>query len=126
MVETRREDFCVDEIIKKMKSPRSGALSIYLGTVREFPEGVGLEFEKSSQAAQMLGEIRERAIDRFEIEDVAIVHRVGFLGISENIVLVAVSAAHREAAFSACRSIIDDIKDLHKSWGGEVSRHKST
>lgn len=126
MVETRREDFCVDEIIKRMKSPRSGALSIYLGTVREFPAGVGLEFEESTQVVQILGEIRERAIDRFEIEDVAIVHRVGFLGISENIVLVAVSAAHREAAFSACRSIIDDIKDLHKSWGGEVSRHKST
>lgn len=126
MVETRREDFCVDEIIKKMKSPKSGALSIYLGTVREFPEGVGLEFEESSRAAQILGEIRERAIDRFEVEDVAIIHRVGFLGISENIVLVAVSAAHRESAFSACKSIIDDIKDLHKSWGREVSRQKST
>src|SRR4030042_85775 len=106
MVETRREDFCVDEIIQKMKSPKSGALSIYLGTVREFPEGVGLEFEESSRAAQILGEIRERAIDRFEVEDVAIIHRVGFLGISENIVLVAVSAAHRESAFS---TIFSDI-----------------
>jgi molybdopterin synthase catalytic subunit len=126
MIETRREDFCVDEIIKKMKSPNTGALSIYMGTVREFPEGVGLEFEDSSRAAQILGEIRERAINRFDVEDVAIIHRVGFLGISENIVLVAVSATHREPAFGACKSIIDDIKDLHKSWGREVSRQKST
>jgi molybdopterin synthase catalytic subunit len=43
MIEIRREDFSIDEITKKMKSPKIGALSIYLGTVREVPEGVGLE-----------------------------------------------------------------------------------
>jgi len=122
MIEIRREDFCVDEIIKKMKAPKIGALSIYLGTVREFPEGVGLEFEGNNQAAQRLREIEERAINRLDVEDVAVMHRVGFLGISENIVLVGVSASHRESAFSACRSIIDDIKDSHKSWGKVVSK----
>jgi molybdopterin synthase catalytic subunit len=122
MIEIRREDFSVDEIIKRMKAPKIGALSVYLGTVREFPEGAGLEFEGNNQAAQRLEEIEERAINRFGVEDVAIVHRVGFLGISENIVLVAVSASHREPAFNACRSIIDDIKDLHKSWGRMVSK----
>ncbi len=122
MVEIRRADFCVDEIIKKMKAPKIGALSIYVGTVREFPEGVGLEFADNDQAAQKLREIRERVINRFDVEDVAIMHRVGLLGVSENIVLVAVSASHREAAFGACRSIIDDIKDLHKSWVKVVSR----
>jgi molybdopterin synthase catalytic subunit len=122
MIEIRREDFCVDEIIKKMKAPKIGALSIYLGTVREFPEGVGLKFEANDQAAERLREIREKAINSFDVEDVAIIHRVGFLGVSENIVLVAVSASHRESAFSACRCIIDDIKDLHKSWGKVVSK----
>jgi molybdopterin synthase catalytic subunit len=122
MIEIGREDFCVDEIIKKMKAPNIGALSIYLGTVREFSEGVGLEFEGNEQAAQRLRQIRERAINRFDVEDVAIMHRVGSLGVSESIVLVAVSASHREAAFSACRSIIDDIKDLHRSWVKVVSK----
>jgi len=122
MVEIRREDFSVDEIIKNMKAPRIGALSVYVGTVREFPEGVGLEFADNDRAAQKLGEIRDRSINRYDVEDVAIVHRVGLLGVSENIVLVAVSASHREAAFTACRSIIDDIKDLHKSWVTVVSK----
>jgi molybdopterin synthase catalytic subunit len=122
MIEIRREDFCVDEIIKKMKAPKIGALSIYVGTVREFPEGVGLEFAGNDQAAEKLREIKERAINGFDVEDVVIMHRVGFLGVSENIVLVAVSSSHRESAFSACRSIIDDIKDLHKSWGKVVSK----
>jgi molybdopterin synthase catalytic subunit len=116
MVEIGREDFCVDEIIKKLKAPKIGAVSIYLGTVREFPQGVGLEFADNAKATQKLREIRQRAIDRFDLEDVAIAHRVGLLGVSESIVLVAVSASHREAAFTACSSIIDDIKDLHESW----------
>ena len=122
MIEIRREDFSVDEITKMMKDPKIGAISIYLGTVREFPSGNGLEFKDDNQAVRKLEEIEKRAIDRFDVKDVAIVHRVGFLGISENIVLVAVSASHREPAFDACRSIIDDIKDLHKSWGREVPK----
>ena len=122
MIETRREDFSVDDVTKKMMNPKIGAISIYLGTVREFPRGLGLEFEDNKQAVLKLQEIEKRAIDRFDVEEVAIVHRVGFLGISENILLVAVSAAHREPAFNACRSIIDDIKDFHKSWGKEVPK----
>jgi len=122
MIEIRREDFSVDDITKKMMNPKIGAISIYLGTVREFPRGLGLEFEDDNHAVRKLEEIEKRAIDRFDVEEVAIVHRVGFLGISENILLVAVSAAHREPAFDACRSIIDDIKDFHKSWGKEVPK----
>jgi molybdopterin synthase catalytic subunit len=122
MVEIRREDFSIDEIIKKMKQPNIGAISIYLGTVREFPEGVGLEFEKDGQAIQKLEEIEKRAINIFDVEGVVIIHRVGFLGISENILLVAVSASHRGPAFDACRSIIDEVKDFHKSWGKEVPK----
>jgi molybdopterin synthase catalytic subunit len=122
MIEIRREDFSIDDITKRMVNPKIGAISIYLGTVREFPRGLGLEFEDDNTAARNLGEIEKRAIDRFDVEEVAIVHRVGFLGISENILLVAVSAAHREPAFSACRSIVDDIKDFHKSWGKEIPK----
>jgi molybdopterin synthase catalytic subunit len=120
MIEVRREDFSIDEITGKMRDPKIGAISIYVGTVREFPEGLGLEFENYDHTVQKLEEIEKRTINRFDVEDVAIIHRVGFLGISENILLVAVSASHRGPAFDACRSIIDDIKDFHKSWGKEV------
>jgi molybdopterin synthase catalytic subunit len=122
MIEIRREDFSIDEITTKMKNPKIGAISIYLGTVREFPEGLGLEFENYNHAVQKLEEIEKRAINKFDVEDVAIIHRVGFLSISENILLVAVSASHREPAFDACRGIIDDIKDFHKSWRKEVPK----
>ena len=120
MIEIRKEDFSIDEIVKKMKSPRIGALLTYLGTVREFPQGTGLGFEDDKNAIQKLEEIRKRAINRFDIEDVTIIHRVGFLSVSQNILLVAVSASRREPAFEACRCILDDIKDFHKSWRKEI------
>ena len=120
MIEIRRDDFSVDEIVEKVKSPRIGAILTYLGTVREFPEGTGLKFENDKNAIRKLEEIKKRAINEFDIEDVAIMHRVGFLGISENILLIAISASHREPAFAACKCIIDDIKDFHKSWKKEV------
>jgi molybdopterin synthase catalytic subunit len=122
MVEIGRKDFDIDEIIRKMQNPKIGAISVYLGTVREFPEGMGLEFEENDSAVRELEQIEKRAIDRFDIEDISIIHRTAFLGISENILLVAVSASHREPAFDACRQIIDEIKDLHKSWGRELSK----
>jgi len=122
MIEIRKEDFSVDEIVGRMKSPKIGAIIAYVGTVREFPEGAGLKFNEDDNAIQKLEEIRKDAIDRYDIEDVAIIHRVGSLSISENILLVAVSASHRWAAFDACKSIINDIKDFHKSWKKEVRK----
>ena len=122
MVEIRREDFSVDDITEKMRDPEIGAIAIYLGTVREFPEGGGMEFEENDSGVRELEQIEKRAINGFDIREVAIVHRTGFLGISENILLIAVSAAHRGPAFDACRRIIDEIKDLHKSWGRELSK----
>ena len=101
MIEIRREDFSLDEITRKMKKPRIGAIITYLGTVREFPEGAGLKFADDKNVIQELEEIREKAIGRFDIEDVAIIHRVGFLPVTDSILLIAVSASHREPAFSA-------------------------
>jgi molybdopterin synthase catalytic subunit len=120
MIEIRKEDFFIDEVVERMKSPKIGAILTYLGTVREFPEGAGLKFKDNKNAVQKLEKIRERAISRFDIKDVAIIHRVGFLSVSEGILLIAVSASHREPAFLAVRDIVDGIKDFHKLWKKEV------
>ena len=122
MIEIRREDISIDEVVQKMKSPKIGAVLAYLGTVREFPSGNGLEFRDDSNAIHRLGEIRQRAIAQFDVEDVAIVHRIGFLSISESILMVAVSASHRWAAFDACLSIVGEIKALHESWKKAISK----
>lgn len=105
-----------------MKDLRIGAIITYLGTVCEFSDGVGLEFKDNEQAIQRLQEIENEALNRFGIDDVAIIHRVGFLPVSEDILLVAISASHREPAFATCKCIIDDMKQLHRSWRKEVQK----
>ncbi len=122
MIQLTKEDFSVDEAVGRMKNPGVGVILTYVGMVREFPEGLGLEFESSSDALERLEDIREMAISAFDVEDVAIIHRTGFLRLSDNILLVAVSASHRGAAFDACQRIIDEIKTLHESWAKEVRR----
>jgi len=122
MVKIRKGDFSLDEVVARMRSPEVGVIIAYCGTVRQFPGGAGLNFADRKEALQELKEIEKRAIDEFDIAAVAIIHRVGFLGITENILLVAVSAAHRGAAFDACNSIINEIKGLHKSWRREVQK----
>jgi len=122
MIQLTKEDFSVDEALRMMKNPGVGAVLTYVGMVREFPEGLGLEFESKSEALEKLEDIREMAISTFDVEDVAIIHRTGFLRLSDNILLVAVSASHRGAAFDACQRIIDEIKTLHESWAKEVWR----
>ena len=122
MVEIRKGDFSIDEVAAGMRSPEVGAIITYTGTVRQFPGGAGLSFEDRQEAIQSLKQIEKRAVEKFDIAAVAIIHRVGFLGITENILLVAVSAAHRGAAFDAISSIINEIKSLHKSWQREVQK----
>jgi molybdopterin synthase catalytic subunit len=122
MIQLTKEDFSVDEAVRMMKNPGVGAILTYVGTVREFPDGLGLEFESSSDALERLEDLREMAISTFDVEDVAIVHRTGFLRLSDNVLLVAVSASHREPAFDACQRVIDEIKTLHKSWAKEVRK----
>lgn len=120
MVEVRREDFSVAEIVAKMKNPKIGAMVIYLGVVREFPQGSGLEFEDKKEIVQKLQRVEDSVINRFDVQDIAIIHRVGALSISDSILLIAVSAPHRQTAFDACKHIVDEIKDLHKSWTKEI------
>jgi len=55
------------------------------------------------------------------VEDAAIIHRVGPIRVSENIVLIAVAAAHREEAFEACRFILEEVKRLVPIWKKEYT-----
>lgn len=123
MIEVRKGDFSADEIIAGMKKPQIGAIVVYVGTVRNFSaekQIERLEFAVDDEAiSKRLEEIEKAARDNFAIDDIVIVHRVGTLRVSDNILLIAVSAAHREPAFNACGYIIDTIKIAHALWRKE-------
>src|SRR5690242_1882894 len=70
-------------------------------------------------ALQEMESLAVQALQQFQVRDVAIVHRLGRLGIGETSVLIAVASAHRAAAFDACRFAIDTLKRTVPIWKKE-------
>jgi molybdopterin synthase catalytic subunit len=102
---------------------RVGGYASFDCWVRDHYEGravTGLRYEAYAELAQSEGEaILADAVARFDILDAACVHRTGDLAIGELAVWVGVSAAHRDAAFAACRWIIDEVKARVPIWKHE-------
>ena len=124
MIEITNEDFSINEIVKKMKSSEIGCIVTFVGTVRSLsPQGTveTIEIESYTEMAkERLSELVEYTKKHFEIADVSIIHRVGKLEPSENIVCIAVSAAHRKDAFKACEWLIDELKKCVPIWKTET------
>jgi molybdopterin synthase catalytic subunit len=108
---------------QKLTNPQSGAYASFEGWVRDHNEGKQvrfLEYEAYSQLAESQARsIMVEAREKFEILEIQCVHRVGRLAIGEMAVYVGVSAAHRDAAFKACRYLIDQIKYRLPIWKKE-------
>lgn len=102
---------------------RCGALATFEGWVRDHHEGRAvekLEYEAFAALARNEGErIISEAMNRFAIEQARCVHRVGALAIGEIAVWVGVTAVHRDAAFEACRYVIDEVKHRVPIWKKE-------
>jgi molybdopterin synthase catalytic subunit len=101
----------------------SGAFVLFEGWVRDHNDGrkvLQLEYEVYEPLAITEGNaILQEARERFTISLAAAVHRKGLLALTEPAVLVGVSAAHRGAAFDACRYIIDEVKARLPIWKRE-------
>lgn len=101
----------------------AGGLVSFEGRVRNHNEGqavLRLEYEAFAELANQEGQlIIDEALRRFAIIGASCVHRVGPLAIGDMAVWVGVSAAHRAAAFDACRYIIDEVKRRVPIWKKE-------
>ena len=100
-----------------------GAVVTFVGTVRDVNEGdavATLELEHyPGMTEKALRAIEAEARERFNVRGIAIVHRVGPLAPGDPIVLVAVTSAHRGAAFDACRFVMDYLKTRAPFWKKE-------
>jgi molybdopterin converting factor subunit 1 len=111
------------ELVESIKAPEDGAVVVFDGFVRNNFKGrqtLYLEYE----AYEPMAYAKMRAIgveirEKFSVHRIAIVHRLGRLEIGETSVLIAVSAAHRAAAFDACRYAIDTLKRTVPIWKKE-------
>lgn len=105
-------------------SANFGATSIFIGTMRDYNEGVGvqsmtLEYYPGMTEKQ-LEKIIADADQRWQIIDTYIVHRVGEIKPDDTIVVVAVWSSHRGDAFDACRFIMEALKSTAPFWKKEV------
>jgi molybdopterin synthase catalytic subunit len=115
--------FDIATLRAQLLDARVGAYASFEGWVRDHSDGRsvhGLRYEAYATLAASEGaRILEQAKARFEILDAGCVHRTGDLGIGELAVWVGVTAAHRDAAFAACRFVIDEVKSRVPIWKHE-------
>jgi molybdopterin synthase catalytic subunit len=126
-VRVQAEDFDVGAEIAALRhgDARVGAVATFVGTVRDVNEGRGVATmtlehypgmtEKSLQA------IVDEAKQRFDVYRLLVVHRIGELAPTDQIVLVVVTSAHRGEAFDACRFVMDYLKTRAPFWKKEAT-----
>ena len=124
-IRVQQQDFDMNEELERLRAGRHdiGAVVSFLGTVRDIHNGetvLSMELEHYPEMTEnVLKDIADEALKRWNILDVTIIHRVGKLKPSDQIVLIAVASGHRGEAFSACEYIIDTLKDRAPFWKKE-------
>ena len=110
-------------LIGHVREPEDGAVVTFDGCVRNHSHGrrtLFLDYEAyEPMALGKIREIAEQIHEKFAIHRVAIAHRLGRLEIGETSVFIAISSAHRPAAFEACRFAIDTLKRTVPIWKKE-------
>lgn len=112
------------EVVSEVADERAGAIATFQGTVRAHSRGqtvVALEYEAySGMAEAVMAEVADELKARYDLCEVAMLHRVGRVGIGEVSVAIAVSAPHRRDALAACRDAIDSLKERVPLWKKEL------
>ena len=110
-------------VLEGVGGPEDGAVVLFLGVVRNHAHGrpvTGMRYEAYEEmAAEVLEAIAREAAERLGSERIAVVHRIGELGIGDPSVVIAVSSPHRAEAFDASRYVIEEIKRRLPVWKRE-------
>ena len=105
-------------------TPETGGINMFVGTVRNETNGrrvLRLEFEAyESMAVKEMKDIAAAMSQQWHLQRILIHHRKGILMVGDIPVIIAVAAAHREAAFLACKYAIDTLKKTVPIWKKEV------
>jgi len=114
----------IETVINKVLRRDSGAITTFIGTVREFTNGkktLYLEYQSyETMAIKMFNQIRNEINTKWPDAKIAITHRIGRLEITDLAVVIAVSSPHRKAAYEANKYAIERIKQIVPIWKKEV------
>lgn len=124
VVQTEDFDLTTEVELIKSYSPNVGAIVSFIGTVRDLNNEslVSLTLEHYPEMTEKsLESIANKARDKWELESITIIHRVGTLCIGDQIVLVITTSEHRQEAFDSCNFIMDYLKTDAPFWKKEIS-----
>lgn len=123
MIEIVTEPIDVNTVIQSVHDPTAGGIDVFIGVTRNHSNGKPVRYLEyhayKPMAIKMLHRIVNEAQSKWDVKKIAIVHRLGRLEIGEASVVIAVSAAHRDEAFQACRYLIDTLKTIVPVWKKE-------
>lgn len=109
----------VAELAEAVEHAGAGAVVTFDGMVRNHDGGrgvIGIAYSAHPTAGQVVRQVAQEVGEREGLRAVAVVHRVGDLGIGETAFGVAVSADHRAAAFDVCRDVVEEVKKRLPVW----------
>lgn len=117
------EELPIEALVDEVRTDASGAVVTFVGVVRNSFEGKPvhhLQYDAYKEMAEKkLAQIGEELAEKWPVEGVVILHRIGELGIGERSVVIAVAAPHRREAFEACEYAIERLKEIVPIWKKE-------
>jgi molybdopterin synthase catalytic subunit len=123
MIELVLEPINTEQALQRVTSRRAGATVLFLGTTREFTgdrRTLNLDYEcYPEMARRKLEELEAAARNRWPIIECLLIHRLGRVELGEASIAIAVSSAHRQAAFEAAQWLIDTVKQVVPIWKQE-------
>lgn len=125
-IRVQTQDFSIaDELVRMRRDASVGAVASFVGLVRDVNDGTGVSSltleHYPAMTEKSLANIVAAAEARWRIIDTTVIHRVGELKPTDQIVLVLVGSAHRGDAFQACEFIMDYLKTDAPFWKKEVT-----
>ncbi|MFN5512180.1 MAG: molybdopterin synthase catalytic subunit MoaE [Burkholderiales bacterium] len=126
-VRVQQEDFDLSAEVAALRAgrPQVGAVACFVGTVRDINQGSGVSSLTLEHYPGMTEKALQGIVDaaqaRWTLDDVLVIHRVGSLAPLDQIVLVAVTSAHRGEALAACEFVIDWLKTDAPFWKKETT-----
>lgn len=120
VVDVRDRPLSVDEALREVGHARAGAVSLFVGTVRDHDDGregvTRLEYSAHPEAISRIRALADEALRHDQVHGVYAVHRVGPLDVGDLAVVCAVAAEHRAEAFAACSALIEELKATVPIW----------
>ncbi len=124
MIFITRDPLDPQVLTRAVEKDVNGAVVTFLGVTRRYTEGKEvryLEYEAYLPMAEVkLHQIAQEIKEGWDVQDIAIGHRIGHLEIGEVSLVVAVASPHREKAFAACQEAVDRLKKIVPIWKKEV------